>query len=191
MGQDQWRNEQAKFGMGLIVSVLFFILSFFSIPIYDQSELIVEEVVFFKSTEITGRGHNYLEISIGGRADKLIIQRIDKIYLDKDLFKKIEHGDTIQVAHVAENVFKLSFQNQELLNKQLADVHRMEVGWTNRLLSITAMIFFVIPMLLKKQPRFKFFDRYYALKVDGYIMALFIFLMMITLFFVGSPLGGS
>ena len=191
MSQDLWRKEQAKFGVGFIVSVLFFILSFFSISIYDNSELIVEEVVFLKSTEITGRGHHYLEISIVGGSDKMIIQRIDEIYLNEDLFKKIQFGDTIQVARVDENVFKLSCQNEELMNKRMADQHRIEAIWLNRLMSITAMIFFVIPMLFKKQPRFKFFDRYYALKMDGYIMALFIFLMMITFLFGGSHLGRS
>lgn len=187
MGEEtEWRKEQGKFGIGLILSTFFFIMSFFSTPIYNDNELIVEDVVFKFAEFHYGKIDN-VEISVFGKDEKFEIHRIEKEYLNKTLFKKIKYGDTIKVSHVNHNIFRIKLNNKELMNKKKADIHKIQNRMFVRLISLTGMIFFIIPAFFENQPTFKFFGRQYVLKLDKYSIGVLILLIIIVGYLVGNP----
>jgi hypothetical protein len=186
MIESEWKKEQGKFGIGFILSTFFFIFSFFSTPIYQNNELVIEEMVF-KSAEFHGGKIDNVEITFLGEKDEFEINRIEKEYLNKPLFKKIKYGDTINVSHVDQDVFRIKFQGIELMNKEKADIHKRQNRMFVRFISLTGMIFFIIPAFFEEQPIFKIFRRHYVLKLDKYSVGLLILLIIIVAYLVGNP----
>lgn len=186
MTQKEWDDEQGKFGIGFIFSTFFFIISFFSTPIYSDDELIVEKLVF-KSAEFHSGKINNVEILIVGKTDEFEIHGIEKEYLNKHLFKKIKFGDTIIVSHVDQDIIRINFQNKELMNKQKADIHKKQNRRFVRFISLTGMIFFIIPAFFENQPTLRFFRKQYDVKLDKYTAGVLIILIIIVAYFVGNP----
>lgn len=186
MIESEWKKEQGKFGIGFILSTFFFIFSFFSTPIYQNNELVIEEMVF-KSAEFHRGKIDNVEISFLDQEDEFEIHTIEKKYLNKPLFKKIKSGDTIILSHADKEVSGIIFQGKELMNKEKADLHKFQNRMFVRFISLTGMIFFIIPAFFENQPTFKIFRRNYVLKLDKYSVGLLILLIIIVAYFVGNP----
>jgi hypothetical protein len=184
--ESEWKKEQGKFGIGFILSAFFFIMSFFSTAIYEDNELVIDEMVF-KSAEFHGGKVDDVEISFLDEEDEFEIHRIEKEYLNKSLFKKIKYGDTIIVSHVDQDVFRIKLRGNELMNKEKADLHKSQNRMFVRFISLTGMIFFIIPAFFENQPIFRIFRRQYLLKLDKYSIGLLILLIIIVAYFVGNP----
>ena len=186
MIESEWKKEQGKFGIGFILSTFFFIMSFFSTPIYDDNELVINEMIF-KSAEFHGGKIDDVVIWFFGEEDEFEIHRIEKEYLNKSLFKKIKYGDTITVSHVDHDIFRIKHCEIDLMNKEKADLHKSKNRMFVRFISLTGMIFFIIPAFFENQPTFNILRRQYLLKLDKYSIGLLILLIIIVAYIIGNP----
>ena len=186
METNQWDEEKGKFGIGFILSIIFFGFSFCSTPIYNDSELLLEKKVF-KSAEFHGGKINDVQISFLDNDDEYEINRIEKEYLNMELFKKIEYGDTIIISHVDDEIFGINFKKKNLMDKRKADVHKKQNRMFVRMISLTGILFFLIPVFCKEQPTIRFNGRQYLMKMNIYTMCLFLLILVIVAYFVGNP----
>ena len=186
MDDKNWTDERSKFGLFLVCSIFFFTFSFISTPIYEQDELTRLNKTFI-SAQFNGGKPDNVEIFFEGEDEEFEIHRIEKTYLDKELFLEVKKGDELQIYVSDHDILRMKYKGVELMDKAKADLHKDQNRKFVRYISIIWIVAMFIPLTFKNQPALKMKEREYPLKMNWYYGGLIIIITLIIAYFLDSP----
>src|SRR5690606_22258311 len=87
-----------------------------------------------------------VEIFFEGEDEEFEIHRIEKIYLDKELFLKVKKGDELQIYVSDHDILRMTYEGIELMDKAKADIHKDQNRKFVRYISIIWIVAMFIPL---------------------------------------------
>lgn len=181
-----WSKVKRNF---LIVSIFFFVFSFFPFPYHiNLNKLDVKSIKLKGKVYITRhkhRGDNYeLQLSFYSLDTKFKISGIDYQYVLHDDFKRdFKQGDLITIYYSGNRIYDIIRHNRHYMNLEKANFHRKQ----NR--RIVFWIFFIgsllclVPFCFKEKPNINFIVVIFlSMILIGFIASYFIGFKYVTLF---------
>ncbi|WP_430401194.1 hypothetical protein [Flavobacterium sp.] len=153
-----WNDKKNRFQVFAFIFLFLFVFTFFSIKHPNLNDLenveikLTKEPVFKKPT---GKWASYY-IELNSNENKYKIRGIDYKYISKDKFLKLIHKDTtITISKFGNDIFKLNVGNEELLNYDLAGIHKTKNKNFMRIICFSGFILCLIPFFFKNTPEIK------------------------------------
>lgn len=158
-----WQQKKKNYVFGLVISILFFLLSIFSTPNVSVEELdkATFKLVFEPSYEtvIRHRGGNDYEIHLKFyESDKKFkITGIDYQYVDHSNFKAdFKRGDLVTIYFSDDKIYDIVKYGKHYMNLEKSNYHRNKNRVWPRTFSIVGFILCLIPVFFKNEPRINF-----------------------------------
>ena len=153
-----WNEKKDRFKEIVFIFLFLSVFTFFSTPHPNITELetidikITKEPGFEKSK---GKSTSYwIELHSGEKTYE--ISGVDYKYLSKNKFSELVHKDsTITISKLGDKIFKMKFKNEELLNYNLAGIHKMKNRNFMRIIFFSGFFLCLIPFFFKNPPDIK------------------------------------
>jgi hypothetical protein len=151
-----WDEKKNRFQIFAFIFLFLSVITFFSVKHPNLNELenvnlkLTKEPVF-KSPK--GKWASYW-IELNNNDNKYEISGIDYKYISKDKFLKLIHKDTIiKISKLGNNIFKLKVRNEELMDYNLAGIHKTKNKNFMRIICFSGFILCLTPFFYKNQPK--------------------------------------
>ncbi len=153
---------------------------------YDNSTVILSENPEFKIHKTIKTTSYWIELKFKNDEDVYKISETEYKYVNKNEFTKdLIKGDKIEILHSENQIYKLTKDNKEYLNYDLARKHDLKTKLIVGLLYIFVIAFSIWVYSLNKIPKINFGKKIIILNIDYVFFGLLILLLFLLEITIG------
>jgi hypothetical protein len=185
MENDILKKKKKEYRLLSIFSSVLLLISLFVVfknltKDFDNSTLILSENPEFKIHKKIKTTSYWIELKFKNVKDVYKISGTEYKYVNKDEFtKELLKGDKIEILHSENQIYKLTKDNKEYLNYDLARKHDLKTKLIVGLLYIFVIIFSIWVYSLNDIPKIRFSEKIITLNIDYVFFVLLILLLFI------------
>jgi hypothetical protein len=153
---------------------------------YDNSIVILSENPEFKIHKTIKTTSYWIELKFKNDKDVYKISETEYKYVNKNEFTKdLVKGEKIEILHSENQIYKLTKDNKEYLNYDLARKHDLKTKLIVGLLYIFVIAFSIWVYSLNEMPKINFGEKTIILNIDYVFFGLLILLLLILEITIG------